>query len=233
MRIKPTFLFLIFSFILVEYSVSQVAGESHRVRITGKPVYNKSTGELIDDEELSKIFKLTPRIALEWVINKYGEIESLIYDPDKKDNIIRIDTTERVKAGEQFPPFVMKSANNKIIDSEKLLDKIVLIQFYHYFHDPFFNLSQFNEFDTLIEDLSGKRDIVFITVTKSAREEIDQQIDITNCKSDIIPDARNFFWRYLINEFRAFVLIDKSGRLVSYYNSHEIPKLKADLINMK
>ncbi|MFW5878029.1 MAG: hypothetical protein ACOCUP_02835 [bacterium] len=232
MNIKSTFLILFFSFILGEFSVSQIAGEPYRTRITGKPVYNKSTGEIIDNEELSKMFKLNPHIALEWVINKYGEIESFIYDPNKKDNIMRIDTTKRQKAGEQFLPFVMKSVNNRIIDSEKLVDRIVLIQFYHYFRDPFFNLRHFNEFDTLIEDLDGKSDIIFITVTKSTSEEINQRIDITNYKSDIIPDGRYFFWRYLINEFRAFVLIDKSGRLVSYYNSHEIPKLKADLIKM-
>lgn len=233
MNIKPILLILLVAFFLNNFSSAQIAGTTFRNRISGKPVYNKSTGELISNEEFGRIVKLNPNIALEHVINKYGEIESFIYDPEKKDNIRRIDTTKRIKPGEQFPPFVMNSLKNEIIDSDKLLGRVVVIQFYAYFLDPFLKRATIDDFETLMQELDDKKDMVFITVTKSNIEEIQERIDISDFNSKIVSDGRNFFERYFINDIRAFTLIDKFGRLVSYYDNKDFDQLKIDLMNVE
>lgn len=233
MSIKPILFILLISFSLNNFSSAQIVGTTFRNRISGKPVYNKSTGELISNQEFVKIIKLNPNIALEHVINKYGEIESFIYDPENKDNIRTIDTTRRIKPGQHFPPFVMNSLKNEIIDSDKLLGRIVVIQFYAYFLDPFFKRVTIDDFETLKQELDDNNDMVFITVTKSNVEEIQERIDISNFHFKIVPDGRNFFERYFINEVCAFTLIDKSGRLVSYYDNKDFDQLKIDLMDFE
>jgi len=232
MKNKSVLLILLFFFCISYFSFSQSLGVSFSEQITGKPIYNKSTGLLIDDKELNKLLKANPGLALERVINKFGEVESFIYDPDKKGNFGTRDITQRTKPGDSFLPFVMTSVTKKTLDSEKLIGKIVLIQFYTLIKAPFFKEETFNRFESLVKDLQDKVEIEFITVTQSSEEDIKNQINITNCKSQIIPNGRNFYERYLITNFVAFVLIDKYGKLVSYYDMNNMSDIHSDILTL-
>ncbi len=233
MRNKSFILILFFSFCISYFSFSQSFGISFSEQITGKPVYNKSTGLLLDDKELNTLLKANPRLSLERVINKYGEVESFVYDPDKKANYDTRDITKRTKTGDPFLPFVMTSVTKKTLDSEKLIGKIVLIQFYTLIKAPFFNEETFNRFESLAKDLQNKTEIEFITVTQSSEEDIKSKVDIANCKSQIIPNGRNFYERFLITDFVTFVLIDRDGKLVSYYDMNNLSDIQSDILKLE
>jgi len=220
---------LIFFFCCNLSLFSQSIGKTYTNRLSGMKITNKLTGEVIKEKEMTNFINNHPNITFEPVIDKYGNIEAYVFDPSKTDGIKTRDKSKRVAKGELFPPFVMKSISNKIIDSEKLKGQPIVIQFQVSFNKPFFIEKIFNELDSCITNFRKTKIIEAILVTTDLKEEIQSNIKVNACSFTIVPDGRNFHDRYLITEFPSLILVDKEGKLVSYYNSGDLTKLKSDL----
>lgn len=223
--------FLVFGLLTImsQILVAQVSSNTYSEQISGKPIYNKVSGEKISEEKIKDLRTTDPNFILEHVINKYGEVESFVYDPSRKDKSITRDIALRTKAGEPFPPFVARSVAGKKIDSEKLLGKPVLIQFQLFFKAPFFNEKLFQQFESMVDELKKITDLEVILITQSTDEEIKNSNMVGKNQIEIIPDGRNFSARYLVIRFPSYILIDREGKLVYYYEESDISKLQQDI----
>lgn len=227
--IKTYFILTIALLLFINNSFSQSLGVSNKQQISGKKIINKESGVLINENDLQLLRKSNPNIVFEPVIDKYGEIDYFEIDPNKKNRIIERDITKRTPAGEPFPPFVMKTITNRIIDSETLRDKIILIQFQLLFMEPFFQETTLYDFNDLVSEFKQIIDLQAIVVTESSKNEIPNHIATNNYNFEIVPDGRNFNHKYLVTSFPTVVLIDKNGKLINYYNQVEMDKLKSDV----
>lgn len=231
---KTRTIFIILGLIMnSQFFFAQSFNNSYRNTLSGKPTFNKLTGEIITEKDLGNFIKKYPNSVFEPVIDKYGNIESFQVDPSKPDRRMTRDISKRVKNGEQFPEFVMKSMKNNILDSEKLKGNAILIRFQLFFNESFFNETEFNEFENLVDELKRTMDFSSIIVTESSENEVRNKIDINKCISEIIPDGRNFNARYLVTHFPSYIIIDKYGALISYYETNDLLQLKMDLYGQK
>jgi hypothetical protein len=225
MKLNFILLLLLFSTCNIVYAQSY--GVSYQNQISGKKILNKETGKIMNDRELSDLIKENPHIYMEPVVNKFGEIESFTVDPGASNTLSKRDTTKRTPKGGQFPPFIMKSIQNKVLDSEELKGKWILFHFQLEFIKPFFAESALKEFNNLVSDLKGSTEMVAIVLTQSSKEDILSQVDPKNLSVDIVPDGRNFFQRYLVVVCPSYALIDKNGNLVRYFKHSESSEIKA------
>jgi len=228
MKIRISFIIL---GILIVFSNLTIAQVSHTEQITGKPVLNKQTGAKISEERLHELMVSDPNFILEQIINKYGEVESFLYDPTRKGKSLTRDTSLRTKAGELLPPFVVRSVTGKKIDSETCHGRPILVLFQLFFKAPFFNETQFHQFKLMADTLKGKGDLEIIVITDSTNDEIKSAIDVKNSNFQVVPEGRNFSVRYLVTKFPSYLLIDKEGKLVYYYEENNITKLQHDIVS--
>lgn len=219
------FIFLLF---LCDYAICQTSNSYFTRRIELNQIYNKKTGKLIPEKEILELQK-TNKLHFESVINKYGEVDHYEVDLNRRNVYSTRDTAQRVKKGDVFLPFVMKSISNKTLDSEKLKGQYTLLQFQISFKEPFFIEKFFNEFDEIISEYKGKKDINVIFITQSSAKESNDRTSDKSYNFEIVPDGRNFEERYLITKYPTMILLGLDGNLISYYNLSEINKLKADL----
>ena len=206
---------------------------STRINLSKDIAYEKYSGKRLSQEELLQIFKEKDNTRLDPVINKFGEPDYYIYDPNKSDSNYDTDLTKRTKSGETFPPFVMKTIDNKLIDSEKFNEKYIIMQFQLSFVKPFFNSDNFRDADILIKELLNEYEIVPIVITGSPKKDILNVIDTSQYNMHFVSDANNFNLRYLVFKFPTYILIDKSGKLVSYYEYNELNKIKEYIVKNK
>lgn len=226
---KTNFILAIVLLLLCNNSFSQSLGISYKQQISGKKIINKESGVPIDDSDLQQIINKNPNIIFEPIIDKYGEIDYFEVDPENKNSVYGRDISKRTPLGEQFPPFVMKSIKNKMLDSDKLKGKIVLLQFQLLFMEPFFRETTLRDFNDLVSEFKQIIDIQAIVVTESSKNEIPNHIATNNYNFEIVADGRNFNHKYLVSSIPTIVLIDKNGNLINYYNQDEMDKLKSDI----
>tara|TARA_R110000868_G_scaffold157160_3_gene384306 strand:+ start:8254 stop:8949 length:696 start_codon:yes stop_codon:yes gene_type:complete len=208
---------------------SQSMGVSYQNVFDVNRVYDKASGKHINADKVQRIIRDNPNIVFEKVIDKYGNIESRLLDTLKLSRKGNRDISKRVQKGEPFPPFVMKSLSNRILDSEKLKGGIILIQFQLMFREPFLKIKTIEEFEELVSEFRKTMDLEAIILTDSSKSEILENIDTSKYISEFVPDGRNFNEKYLVVSFPSIVLIDTYGNLVSYYDPDEIDKLKLDI----
>ena len=208
---------------------SQSMGVSYQNVFDVNRVYDKASGKHINADKVQRIIRDNPNIVFEQVIDKYGNIESRLLDTLKLSRKGNRDISKRVQKGEPFPPFVMKSLSNRILDSEKLKGGIILIQFQLMFREPFLKIKTIEEFEELVSEFRKTMDLEAIILTDSSKSEILENIDTSKYISEFVPDGRNFNEKYLVVSFPSIVLIDTYGNLVSYYDPDEIDKLKLDI----
>lgn len=227
-----TFITLIFITALYANAFSQFVS-SNRLNTSKDKIYNKITGKQLSNEELIQIITKNPHVSFDREINKYGKIDYYVYDPNKKESNYDRDISKRPKNGEEFPPFVMKSIDNKTIDSEKLIGKNILLQFQLDFNKPFFNYKALDDANALIKELQNAIELTSIVITRGSTEDIIKEIDTAAYQMAFVSDAQNFNLKYIIINFPSFILVDKNGHLVSYYKSDELSKIKEDLLSIK
>tara|TARA_R110002049_G_scaffold68233_3_gene176959 strand:+ start:9361 stop:10056 length:696 start_codon:yes stop_codon:yes gene_type:complete len=208
---------------------SQSMGVSYQNVFDVNRVYDKASGKHINADKVQRIIRDNPNIVFEQVIDKYGNIESRLLDTLKLSRKGNRDISKRVQKGEPFPPFVMKSLSNRILDSEKLKGGIILIQFQLMFREPFLKIKTIEEFEELVSEFRKTMNLEAIILTDSSKSEILENIDTSKYISEFVPDGRNFNEKYLVVSFPSIVLIDTNGNLVSYYDPDEIDKLKLDI----
>lgn len=221
-------------FILVLFQTSELKAQSltrtYKNQISGKKIIDRSTGKVIKEEKLGDFFEKYPNTVLEPTIDKYGEITSYEVDPSRSSYIQTRDITKRTLKSEPFLPFVMKTVDGKSMDSEKLIGKPVLLIFQVSLNEPFFVERIFKEAASIACDYAATKPLETIMLTEDSKDEI-RNFNAQCFK--IVPDGRNFNQRYLITEIPTAILIDKEGRLVSYYSSCDFSVLKEDLKLLK
>lgn len=217
-------------FILILFSEldlkAQPLTRTHRNQISGKKVIDKSNGKEIKEENFGVLFANYPNAVLEPIIDMYGEIESYEFDSSKSSHIQTRDVTKRTPKGEPFLPFVMKTVDGKSVESKKLIGQPVLLIFQVSLKEPFFVERIFKEAASIACDYASTKPLETIMLTEDSKDEI----SAFNAQCfKIVPDGHNFNQRYLVTEIPSVVLIDKEGKLVSYYSSCDFNKLKDDL----
>ncbi|WP_319501881.1 hypothetical protein [uncultured Draconibacterium sp.] len=226
---KNKFGLLLLFLVLCTQAFSQVAGTTYTQRISGQKIFNKETGERIGDKELQNLINRNPNIILEPCVNKYGKVESFEVDPNRTSRVMQRDVSMRTPVGEEFPEFVMRTIDNKVLKSEKLRGKNILLQFQLSFAGPFFRETTLQNLSKLIGELKSFSDFESIVVTESSKQEVFNTINVEDYEFNIVADGRNFYQRYLLVNFPELVLVDATGKLMGYYNQTEISKLKTDL----
>lgn len=224
-KLKPLYPLVIIMFLCFE-SVGQVMkGPADSTRISGK-VYNKKTKKWVSNLELMEIARKHPFIFFQTVYNKYGEIDTLFYDPDNINEGKSPNRKEenQTKPGEIFPEYVFRTIDDIILDSEKLKGKWVLLSFDLLAKpDLMKKLSRqsdsarpFVEKDQLVLILC-MADTKAIMLKKSGQEE-----HVFN----IVSDGGNFHGKFNIVSFPTRILIDPEGRVVKYFHPTEEIRFK-------
>jgi len=222
--------YLILNFLLLSVlGLNAQIQTTHRQKLSGIPIYNKQTGAKLSDREFIELKREHRDLVLQPKINKYGEAEALYVDTEQTGRVNIRDTSLRLNSGEIFPSFVMKTYSGDILDSEKLKGKLILIHCQIFIKPPFFKENALNEVSELINNKQNKSNVEFILLTESEPSEIDKSFFHPNELKRIVPDARNFMIRYLVNSSPCNILIDTGSKLVSYYDAFEFEKLKNDI----
>lgn len=225
---RITALFIIISAIS-PYLSAQIKGETYTMRISGTSVINKKTGEKLEGTALDDYMFSHPKTVFEPVINKFGDIDYFEVDPQKTDMTLKIDISKRTKNGDTFLPFIVNANNGKHIDSEKLKGMPIILQFQLHLKGFGFLEKVYNKLDSLVENYQEIGPLEAILFTETKKEELPNQFNPDSCNFNIVTDARNFKIRYQIETFPSIILIDKEGKLVSYYDSLNMNQLESDL----
>ena len=95
-------------------------------------------------------------------------------------------------------------------------------------------LERLNEIENIYDNLVSKSVYnKLVNKVNLTREDILKEIDPASYKTEFVSDAQNFSLKYIIIDYPSFILIDKNGNLVSYYDYDELDKIKSDLLNIK
>lgn len=227
---------IFFSNQLFSQNVSQtVRKQSYRINLKNRIICYKESKDRISEKEFHKLIMANPRLVLEPVIDEYGTVEVFLVDTLRTDNKFRLDLSKRVKEGERFPPFYMKSITNKFIDSRKLNDKLILIRFDLPFMQPYNKGSNRSDFGELVAELQEIANIEAIIITESTRKEVSLEIGGSgnSYSAEIVPNGKYFSHRYLVVQFPSMILVGKNGRLISYYDNNDFVRLKSDIKKLK
>lgn len=203
-------------------------------KVEAGSIYLKGQSKPLTESELFDLFSKGSSIYTEEKINKYGEVDSIIVDPNRLDIRRFRDISKRVKNGNESLPFVMRSINKNILDSEKLKGQNILVQFQVIVNKPYFNEKTIEEFNNLMLEYKNSKNILGITVFESSKDEIKEKVEINKYPNiEFVADGRNFNERYLNLIVPTYILIDKLGKLVGYYERVEMDKLKRDILGLK
>jgi hypothetical protein len=203
---------------------------TRRINTSVDKIYHKQTGKQLSEKEINEIIQEYPQTSFDLAINKYGEIDHYEYDPNKIKSGTNKDISARPKSGEAFPPFSMKSIENKILDSEKISGKNILLHFQLDFNKPFFFDQALKDANELINELPNKAELISIVLSNGSKKDILKEIDTSIYNMDFVSDGQNFSLKYRVLNYPSFILINKKGQLVSYYDADELDKVKAYLL---
>ncbi|MGI8951829.1 MAG: TlpA family protein disulfide reductase [Chitinophagaceae bacterium] len=223
------FLNIIFLFIVISaYAQSQGSPYSISVNETSI-IYDKSTGQKIDYKTFKELAQKNPGFILTPNYNEYGEASSFVFDANIENNPKRFarDTTLRTQGGQAFPPFIMTSISGEKIKSGELKGKIIILNFQLFLRPPFLNEAAFQKFMQLIVDDSIiKKNVFPIILTESSDAESKEFKDKNKVDFPVVPFAHNFEVKYLVTAFPTFIIVDKNGNLVSYFENGDMKELQ-------
>lgn len=222
---------LIFLFLVQGFSsLAQVQSATRRIRITGIPKINAETGEKFSEKEFIQFIQQHPGLVPKEKIDKYGNVEAMIFDPHKTGKVSYRDPALRVKPGDDFLPFVMKTTTGDVLDSEKLKGKKILLHCQISLKTKaLFVEKAFNEVVQLTKEYKNPEELLLVIWTEDFANDL-KDFTSENAPFYIVADARNFYERYYVTSFPCNILIDKQGKLVSYFDNIDFEKLKTTLL---
>ncbi|WKD85932.1 Thiol-disulfide oxidoreductase ResA [Polaribacter huanghezhanensis] len=181
-------------------------------------IFDKKTGEKISPRKFLKLRKSDKNYILERVIDKYGNIERYLYVKTTKKLITR-DVSNRIKPGEKFPNFNLKTIENRRIVLDKLKKKIVIIRFEMEANSFRFKKREILELDNQINELKNKNEkvealIIFI----SNASEIKKGFNLKKSNFKLVANGQNFNERYFITRYPTTIVIDGKGNLIDYFS---------------
>lgn len=215
----------IFLFLFYLISFSQNDTLKKRFSITEKTFYDfskmyyKENGEKVLEEDFFKLVKNKINFSIEKIINEKGEIEKYFLSKELKKTSPR-DITKRVKNGDVFPNFIVKTIKGEEINLKKLKGKTVILRF-ELFADNFrFKKNEIKELDKKINQF-GKEKVVAIIIFTTPKNEVIRGFNIENTNFKLVADGMSFNERYFINWYPTTIIIDSDGNLDKYYKNSE------------
>ncbi len=219
---------ILFSILAVCLLISLNASSQIQRSMRVENVYNKKTGEKLNQREIQELIEANPGMVFEKEFDKYGEVNRLYFHPD---SIITGRHSTRnpenmTKVGEVFPPFVFRTVDGRKIDSEKLLGEWIMVRF-----EVFARMTKKEPIADLSLQLDQMKDtpvhaiLVYADNFKNVRDEFQ---DGSNGKFSLVSDASNFQERYSITISPTTVIIDPEGRVFKYIGPNE----KVDLTEL-
>ena len=191
-----------------------------RERVTGK-IYNKLTGEKLDNDELFKIMQKNPYVVFEHVIDKYGKIERYYYDPNNTNtnNTYSRNADNQTRPGETFPAFVFETIDGDIISSDKLKGSWVIIRFELFADTRFFRKKEIEELDNQINGMGGNQNIVSIICFADYKDNVKTEIELGDSNFKLVGDGRWLNEKFNNIKYPTTLIVENQGRVVNYYYS--------------
>lgn len=233
-KIKPLILYLFLFLGLTSIKckaqetekISKVFKTKEVIKIDFSILFDKKTGKKLSEKEFRQKTKKNNSFNLEKVINAKGEVEKYFFIETTEKKLLTRDISKRVKVGEPFPEFELKTIKNQSIKLSNLKGKVVIIRF-ELFADNFrFKKHEIESLDKRINTL-GKDNFKAIIIYTSSAEEIKRGFTFKNSNFHNVANGINFGQRYSVTRFPSTIIINKYGNLEGYFkNSDEIDLVK-------
>ena len=188
-----------------------------------KPKYYIDTDIRISETEFAELLKKHLKVRIIAAYDKYGE-QAVLYVDTTNTRVQQITEEMKIPEGELLPDFVMTGYNGEILDSAELKGKKVVFYFMSFFSPIGHSENWVAEFKQL-ERQYRTRNTVFIIVTGNDREEFMEVIGSTPVDFHIVMNGFGFMQRFAVRAFPSYLVIDESGRVLSYLNATELDKL--------
>ncbi len=173
---------------------------------------NKKTGETLSKNDFNDLVQTHPGIVLDRSINKWGELDTLFWDPDNMRTDGRRFRNEELqpKPGQYFPEFVFTTHQGNVYDSRELSDSLILLRF-----DFFPNTSKASPLNTQLAGYPGIRAFLCFSDDNLAAEN-----DHFSRFEIISRNSRNFQEKFNIVVPTTF-LLDENKKVIAQFRSNE------------
>ena len=187
-----------------------------------KNLYNLETGEKISKKEFKLLVKQNGQIQIGSYYNKFGKIERRYYNPNPIIGEKRNSLNKKLKKGELFPDFILKTINNEKIQLDDLKGKLIIISFGLVRNGVWINKREINEIKTKINGSSKPSEIEWLIFFRESKEKVVKIFDFESSNFKLIPDGTGFINKWNITRFPTMLLIDKEGRFINNFLWYKI-----------
>ncbi len=201
----------------VGHSEKQILGPS-------TPVYDSATMELIPYKVVSEMIRKNPNLGLKPNYNRYGDLDSYIYEPHRGSSNSDRDPHLRDPIGQRLKEFVFKDLKNKQYSLTELRGKKVIVHFEMITNPRILDTLAFQLRAQLFNDLMANQQHMAFVLFIDGPGLITKNLAVEHFKFPLIPDSQNFGVRYHIVQFPTTILIDQNGRVVNYLEKTQIDK---------
>ncbi|GAA4280307.1 peroxiredoxin family protein [Gaetbulibacter aestuarii] len=180
-------------------------------------VYNKITGEKVSPEMFQKLLAINPKLILEPVIDKKGEIIKYLYDPQNlKIRVYKPGKTSLVE-GFSFPDYNLKTVDGKTMDFNDLKGKMVILRFEMEADSFRFKKHEIAGMDQKINETNRNTEIEAIIIFNANKDEINRGFDLENSNFKLIPNGGNILRQLNVNRFPYTVVLNKEGVVMAVF----------------
>ncbi|WP_420317262.1 TlpA family protein disulfide reductase [Ekhidna sp.] len=184
-------------------------------------VYNYHTGKKIPAEKfISMVGQESFTIGRK--IDSYGRIAKFLYDTTGAKFIVKRE--EKLKIGEDLPPFNIITENGEELLYDELLGNHLIIRFemfadgYDFENDHLLSLQK--EAEEFEEEVVG---VIFFLGLNNELEPLETK----GTKFHYLLNGGNFHDRYNVTTMPFTVIVDKNGKVVDVFRNNEIPNLSS------
>ena len=132
---------------------------------------------------------------------------------------------EYKKVGTKPRPFSARSITRKKIKSKDLIDKVIVVNFWHTNSSTFKKvIPQLNK---LKEEFTGKN-VEFIAFSKNYKEQIEEFLKTNPYNFDIVEDAAWMAEKFDVENYPTYIIINKRG-IITYQKSGYIKDVFASM----
>mgnify|MGYP003116318445 CR=1 FL=1 len=215
MRIKISFSLILF--FLVNLCYSQTGVQNSVTLSSLSQVYDYNSQRLLSKKEIEKRMTSPNNLIIPKEYDKLGNPVNFyaISGLDTSGNFDLSPYYNHPEIGENFPPFIAKTINNKKFKLSKLKDKNLVLNFQLMLRAPFAKTDQIKEVEDFVK---SRNEIVQVMFTISGEADALQFVKDHNLSSEIIVDAANFSKKYGVFNYPTYMLIDKESKLVGIYS---------------
>ena len=131
--------------------------------------------------------------------------------------------------GKQIPEFNFTDLNGKNYTSSSTKGKLLVLKCW--FIHCVACVKEFPACNALVDKNKNRNDILFISLARDQKKDLEKFLKITQFKYDVVPEMGNYMTDQLhVNEYPTLLLISKTGKIIKVTNSIEelIPFIKKE-----